>query len=347
MTVAITDAYASPTIARTPPKYANRTATRATERPAHAGRARRHTHTEECDAGRLVRRGDPRRRGRARGRPGREHRLRRRRVLLRPRPGWTPSARSSTRTVSHRLQLVGRIDPTEAGSPAPPHDQIFQLGASRASGSSSPPVTTATRSPTPGRGRSTPPRRPVGDRGRRHRPAVGADDTYLWETGWGTEQARAVRGRQGLDAPFGVPVRRRGRLQHLFQRPPTRAGRRAHAPAGPRRPTSRWTPTRPPACSSARRRLPRPAPVRRVPHRRHQPRLPAHRGRVRRCRLEPAGARLGFLNPGIYSRRATGGLLHRRQRRETGRGKRAPRLRQRRRRLRRPPVLGPHLRPGP
>ena len=97
VTVAIADAYASPTIGTTPTPTPPATGTPVPRgqlpqvlcRGLHAHRRLRRV--------RLVRRGDSRRRGRARRRPRLRHRVRRRRLLLRP-DLPTRSTRSSTST---------------------------------------------------------------------------------------------------------------------------------------------------------------------------------------------------------------------------------------------------------
>ena len=127
--------------------------------------------------------------------------------------------------------------------------------------------------------------------------AVGKDDKYQWETGWGTEQGRAVGRRQELDRlPRRVHLGRRRRHQH--DRSPSRstsAGvvpdvarqgqRRQHADAhraghrGGRRPEHRL-PGRPDPDLPGRL-----AAVQRVPHRRH---LAGLRRSSRACRRSPS-----------------------------------------------------------
>ena len=127
-----------------------------------------YSHADAVRRRRLVRRGDARRRGRARDGARRQHPLRRRRdcddadlvaalnkssTTTWPTSSPTPTA-TSART--SRRRAAGRTRP--ASRPR-----------SRASACYSPPVTVATRSPTPASGRPTsrPPTR--GDRRRRHR----------------------------------------------------------------------------------------------------------------------------------------------------------------------------------
>ncbi|GAA3064423.1 hypothetical protein GCM10020000_55040 [Streptomyces olivoverticillatus] len=72
VTVAITDAYASPTIAKDAAEYAKRNGDKAYRKGQFSQvlpSTWTHTDPKECDAAELVRRGDPRHRGRARRRP--------------------------------------------------------------------------------------------------------------------------------------------------------------------------------------------------------------------------------------------------------------------------------------
>ena len=88
--------------------------------------------------------------------------------------------------------------------------------------------------------------------------AIGKDNTRLWETGWGTTLYALADNGKSWVKPGRVPRRRGRRLQPGLPPPvvPGRASSRQHQ--GPRRPGHRaWTPIRPPACSSARRRTSR------------------------------------------------------------------------------------------
>ncbi len=111
VTVAITDAYASPTIAADANTYASNHGdggyaggqlTQVT--PA----AKKYTDTDTLRRVRLVRRGDARRRGRARHGSGCEHPLLRRDELQRQRPPDRAGERRGRQQGEPRLQLVGR-----------------------------------------------------------------------------------------------------------------------------------------------------------------------------------------------------------------------------------------------
>lgn len=78
---------------------------------------------------RLVRRGDPGRRGGARGGPGRRHHLRRRLLLHRRRPARRARQDRRPPARRHRLQLVGDLESNETPDIAAAYDQIFQIGA--------------------------------------------------------------------------------------------------------------------------------------------------------------------------------------------------------------------------
>ena len=158
VTVAITDAYAAPTIALDADTL-RRDARRRRLRPGpvHPGRARRPFNTPgPVRPGRLVRRGDPRRRGRARHGAGRQHPLLRRRELLRrrlPRHARTGRRRGhgvrsspTPGATSRRPRRRRRSRPTSRSS---------CRARSRASASCSPRATTATSSPTPAPSRPT------------------------------------------------------------------------------------------------------------------------------------------------------------------------------------------------
>ena len=98
----------------------------------------------------------------------------------------------------------------------------------------------------------------------------------------GDAEVRALGRRRVVDAA-GLPVRLGRRLLEPVQPPGLpEQGDPAGVARGPRLPRrGRWTPTRPPACSSARpRQFPSGARVRRVPDRRHEPRLAADGGRA-------------------------------------------------------------------
>lgn len=109
VTVAITDAYASPTIAKDADAYAARNGDPRYRRGQLSQvLPEDYTHIEDCGAAALVRRGDPRRRGRARRRPRLRHRLRRRRLLHGRRPARLARQDRRRAPRRHRLQLLGR-----------------------------------------------------------------------------------------------------------------------------------------------------------------------------------------------------------------------------------------------
>ena len=302
--VAITDAYASPTIAYDAAHLRQAQRRRGVQDgPAAPGRcpADVHDSADECDAVRLVRRGDPRRRGRARGRAGREHHVRRRRVLHDD--DLLDSLGNGRRQPPgrHRLQLVGRRRGRRRRPDlAAAYDQVFQLGAVEgigfyfSSGDNGDEVAnTGTKQvDTPANSAWV---TAVGGTSL----AVGKNDKYLWETGWGTEQGPAVGRRQELD---GLPRRRSppARAAAPARLSPSRSTRRVSCPnalakangahrqprrpghLGDRRPEHRL-PGRPDADLPGRG-----GKLQRVPHRRHLAGLAGHRGRPG---AGPAGAR--------------------------------------------------------
>ena len=160
VTVAIVDAYASPTIVSDATTYAQRNdpdppVQEVEVLPEGLPAVLRRRPQQVRRVG-LVRRGDPRRRGRAHDGPGRQHLLRRRQELQQRRlhPGAErPGRRAQGR---HRLQLVRRVGestPADCG----PTRASTRRPRSRASASTSPPATVATR-PTPAMAvRSRPP----------------------------------------------------------------------------------------------------------------------------------------------------------------------------------------------
>ena len=106
------------------------------------------------------------------------------------------------------------------------YDRSSSRARCRASASTSPPVTTATRPPARASSSADYPAvRPVRDRGRRHLAAIDADGHLPFQTGWGTDKYALADGtagrsrRRSCTAPAAA-------TQHLFDRPGLPARRR-------------------------------------------------------------------------------------------------------------------------
>ena len=159
MTVAIVDAYASPTIVSDATTYAQRNdpdppVQEVEVLPEGLPAVLRRRPQQVRRVG-LVRRGDARRRGRAHHGPGRQHLLRRRQELqqrrLRPGP-QRPRRRPQGR---HRLQLVRQPGREHRRPTGTPRSASSRRPRSRGSASTSPPATAGTRA-TPAYGGPVP-----------------------------------------------------------------------------------------------------------------------------------------------------------------------------------------------
>ena len=295
-TVAIVDAFASPTIAQDANQYAT-----THGQPAGATSARSRPSDRSNDSDRrtrpvrragLVRRGDPRRRGRARDGARRARRLRRRRRLPRRRRSSTRSTRSSTATWPRSSpNSYGNLGETgETPACARPGTTPSARPPSRASACTSRPATAATRSTTSGTPRRDfPASHPLVTAVGGTSLGVSSSDGYLFETGWGTTEQHADQRRLGSGAARRphLRLRRRRRAcstpQPDYQKGvvPEEAGQGQRRQARAR--GARRQPRRRPEHGHARRPdadVPRrDGEVQRVPHRRHEPVLAAHGGR--------------------------------------------------------------------
>ena len=304
VTVGIVDAYAAPTIEPDADTYATRTATRRSRAGQLAQVAPKNfTHAKRVRSLRLVRRGDARRRVRARDG------ARRRRALLRRQELRGPRHRRHARPGGRRGPGLDRVEllrrarvrrgaerrrGQRAGVPAG--------RAARGSRSSSPPATTATSRPHTGTLQADyPASDPYITVGRRHRDRDRRGRLARLPDRLGHAEVRAL-GRRGVVDAAGLPVRLRRRLLEPVQPPGLpEQGDPAGRARGPRRtPTWRWTPTRPRACSSAR-----PSTF---------PSGPAYgeyriggtslasplMAGMQALTQQRAGARMGFINPALY-----------------------------------------------
>ena len=180
--------------------------------------------------------------------------------------------------------------------------------AGRAAGhqaSCSPRATTATRSPTPASSRPTtrPPTR-TSPRSAARPPRSTPTGTLAFQTGWGTQKYSLSADGKTWDAP-GVPLRPGGGYSALFNRPDL-PERRGAGPARPGRAVPDVALDADPTTGmlvGETQTFPNGVALRRVPHRRHEPRVAADRRHVRAGRAARR-RRLGFLNPAIYARPA-------------------------------------------
>ncbi len=128
--------------------------------------------------------------------------------------------------------------------------------------------------------------------------AIGSDGSIIEQTGWGTVKYSLSSNGSELEIRWRSCTASGGGHSALFNKPATRLGREGRLPRRPGRGHRRR-----PEHGHADRRdadLPGRQVLRPVPHRRHQPRLAAVRGR-QALAIQNGGARLGLLNPFIYA----------------------------------------------
>ena len=203
-TIAIVDAYASPTILSDAQSYARATTrgTRcaATSSPSPCPRA--YSLIDECDAAGWYGEETLDVEAVHATAPGRQHPVRRGQQL----PGLRPQRRDEHRRGQRSWP---RSSATPTAAPASRRHRRRRGGAPdaacrpppRASACCSPPVTTATSWPPPASGRPTTRPPTLGDRGRRHRAGRRKDNGYGFEQGWGTGKSVLTQGAWSPSPP--------------------------------------------------------------------------------------------------------------------------------------------------